>query len=221
MYVCVRSNVYVCSVYYMFSRTRNVVRPWSEHARVGADGYGCLYGREGPEGENHLPFHLPPARSCCCCCSCVGFRGHRSRYPPPPRPVALVLSSNVSRSQSFRGFPEESRSPPSIPLSVDSILFRRSSQPSLSSLPFSTCVLTIAEKVVCSLSGISKVSRGGKRARRLRYATRPTNHFFDIKNNSWITRLIVYSSYQENVRKFISRIEFAFWTRKRNDSPWN
>lgn len=41
-------------------------------------------------------FHIPPPPNRSCCCSCVGFRGHRSRYPPPPRPVAFALSSNAS-----------------------------------------------------------------------------------------------------------------------------
>lgn len=155
--MCVRMCMFVCSVYYMFSRTRNVVRPWLEHARVGADGYVFVRERgvEGwkPPSISPLPRPVRAAAARAWAFAAIEVDIH----PRPDQWLSYYPQTFLGRSHfgDSRGSPDPHLS---IPLSVDSILFRRSSQSSLSSLPLSsTCMFNYCgEKLVCSLSGISK-----------------------------------------------------------------
>lgn len=111
---------------------------WFKHVCVSADEY--VFVRKREVESTLLPPPPHPSRSCCC--SCVGFRGHRSRYPPP---ASRASDSRIILKRFTGSHFGDSRG--ILTLFVDSILFHRNSQ-LLSSLS-STFSLTVAEIVAC------------------------------------------------------------------------
>lgn len=69
----------------------------------------CMEEKER-ENEIHLLPHIPSLPARLCCCSCVGFRGHRSRYPPPPRTVAPRIILKCFSTSRFGEYSRVSRS---------------------------------------------------------------------------------------------------------------
>lgn len=102
------SYVYVCVCVYVYALAYTQC---ASIVFVHSCGYGYVFvwkRKRERENEIHLLPHIPPLPARSCCCSCVGFRGHRSRYPPPPRTVAPRIILKCFSTSRFGEYPRVS-----------------------------------------------------------------------------------------------------------------